>query len=351
MIERDDLRSAVNAGVLTEAQATRLIGMAEERQGLRNFIGPSDEPFELFQGMNELFIVLGLAILFGGWSTFFGLSASDDRFVFGAVLALVVIFLSARYFTLTRRMVAPSIALAVMFGLSLVQLGLGASELLKLAFQHKVLLVSGVSFLGLGLYWAVYRVPFTLALIGIAGIVVLYALALLGGAAVFDIEDAFLLTGDGPFALLTIAGGVVLLIFAMRYDLSDPHRVTRRAANGFWLHIVAAPAIMNTVSITLLDQGTIVSNLALLAFLGVIAIFAIIIDRRSFLMAAAGYAVALSLVVFKDGSPVVVLILGLVLVILGAKWEAIRGSILARAPEFPFKGQLPPWTRPEEKQD
>jgi hypothetical protein len=27
----------------------------------------------------------------------------------------------------------------------------------------------------------------------------------------------------------------------MAFDMSDPHRVTRRAAQGFWLHVVARP--------------------------------------------------------------------------------------------------------------
>ena len=63
MIERDDLRAAVAAGTITEAQAARLIALSEERQGVRAVMRPSDEPFELFRGLNEIFIVVGLSLI------------------------------------------------------------------------------------------------------------------------------------------------------------------------------------------------------------------------------------------------------------------------------------------------
>ena len=291
-----------------------------------------------------MFIVVGLAILFAGWWIIAAATSNDPFIVGGGAVGIVAIVALAYYFTLTRRMVAPSIALAIMFGANLWIMGLGLSEILRLSFQHEALLVSGGLFAGLVLYWFLFRVPFTLALVGIAVLALLYSLSLLNGAAVFDIQNAFLLTADGPFAIITILLGLALLALAMRFDLSDPHRVTRRSACGFWLHIVAAPAIVNTVALTLLDSGTPGAYALLFVFLMIIAVFAIVIDRRSFLMAGAGYAVALSTLVLEDSAPFVILLLGLVLVILGAKWEAIRARILKTLPGFPGKSRLPPWT-------
>ena len=315
-------------------------------------MGPSDEPFELFRGLNEIFIVVGLAILAGGWFTFMGLSqfAPDSgnavTAIVQSIVGLVVVFFLARYFTLTRRMVAPSIALAVLFGMSLLILGFSLSEHLKFAFQQRFLATSGIVAVGLILYWIAFRVPFTLALIGSAILAFLFAFSLSQGAAVLDMRNAFLLSAEGPFALITVAFGFVAFLAAMWFDLSDPHRVTRRAANGFWLHIFAAPLIVNTVALTLLYAETTPANLLLFAFLLLVALVAIVIDRRSFLMAGAGYAVALSAIVLEEGSAIVVLLLGLGLVILGAKWEAIRGRLLASLPNFPGKSRLPPWTAP-----
>lgn len=356
MIERDDLRAAVAAGTITEAQAARLIALSEERQGVRAVMGPSDEPFELFRGLNEIFIVVGLTILAVGWfaaiSVVFG-EFDDEAAVWIAqsFVVGVIIFFLARYFTLKRRMVAPSIALAILFGFCLLTLGLSLSDQLKLSFQHRFLTISGIIAAGLILYWVIFRVPFTLVLIGAAVLSLLYAVSLANGAAVMDMQNAFLLSAEGPFALITVALGLAAFAFALMFDLSDPHRVTRRSANGFWLHVVAAPAIINTVALTLLDAENLGSNVLLLAFLLLIALIAIVIDRRSFLMAGAGYAVALSVIVLEEGSAVVILLLGLGLVILGAKWEPIRGSILGRLPGFPGKDRLPPWTPRETSGD
>ena len=42
-VSRDDLRAAVASGVLDEAQATRLIALADQRQGYRaNMIGDDE---------------------------------------------------------------------------------------------------------------------------------------------------------------------------------------------------------------------------------------------------------------------------------------------------------------------
>jgi hypothetical protein len=48
---------------------------------------------------------------------------------------------------------------------------------------------------------------------------------------------------------------------AMYFDLKDPQRVTRYSACGFWLHIAAAPALVNTVAVTLLNQGNLSGTL------------------------------------------------------------------------------------------
>jgi len=80
----------------------------------------------------------------------------------------------------------------------------------------------------------------------------------------------------------------------MWFDGSDPHRVTRRSANGFWLHVVAAPALVNTIALSLLESDTTAANIVLLCVLFLFAIVAIIIDRRSFLIAAIGYVVVVA---------------------------------------------------------
>jgi hypothetical protein len=69
----------------------------------------------------------------------------------------------------------------------------------------------------------------------------------------------------------------------MIFDMSDPHRVTRRAASGFWLHVIAAPAIVNTVALTLFDAERYRRNFCCRLHRAHGAL-CVMIDRRSFLV-------------------------------------------------------------------
>ena len=116
MIEKDDLRAAVGAGMLTEAQAASLTALADSRRGARETMAPGDEPFELFKGFNEIFIVVGLIILTIGWvgvvSVWAALSELGLRTVLmgAGLFGGGVLCLMSEYFIRRRRMVAPAIA-------------------------------------------------------------------------------------------------------------------------------------------------------------------------------------------------------------------------------------------------
>ena len=135
------------------------------------------------------------------------------------------------------------------------------------------------------------------------------------------------LSAQGPFAWITLAVGLGVFAVAMAFDLSDPHRVTRRSAQGFWLHVVAAPALVNTIALSLMESG---QDALLVVVLLFFALVAIVIDRRSFLITAIGYIVALASTVFDgESAGLFVLGLGLFLVALGAFWARIRAALLS----------------------
>ncbi|PXW71998.1 hypothetical protein C7964_101104 [Loktanella sp. PT4BL] len=348
MIERDDLRAAVASGLLSEKQAADLISLSDSRRGARENLNPGDEPFELFKGFNEIFIVVGLLILSSGW---WGVSALvfNDRVVnlqdfamWSSLLAGVLLWLLSEYFVRKRRMVAPAIALSVMFASNA---AFGFVAVLSEPFMIAQNDYSSIPFplflatLSLAVYWWRFRVPFAMAMIalGLFAVAIVFAASREGRIA--DLSEFFLLSAGGPFAWITLVLGIVVFAVAMMFDMSDPHRVTRRSANGFWLHMVAAPALVNTMALSLLDQ----SNLILLAVLAMFAIVAIVIDRRSFLIAAIGYIVALGATVFDGaGTAPTILILGIVLLLLGAFWERIRARILRVMPGFIPLHRLPP---------
>jgi hypothetical protein len=192
----------------------------------------------------------------------------------------------------------------------------------------------------IGVFWYRFRVPFAMAMIAVGFFIVAILMAATSQGTPQDPSDLFLLSAGGPFAWITLVLGLLVFAAAMAFDMSDPHRVTRRSANGFWLHVVAAPALVNTLALTLLDRN---AHWALLGVMLIFALVAIVIDRRSFLIAAIGYIVALASTVFDgETTALTVLALGIILLLLGAFWEKIRARLLRLMPRFVPLHRLPP---------
>ena len=352
MIEPQDLRAAVQRGLISEAQAAGLVSIAAARQDAKTDLSPAEEPFVLFKGFNEIFIVIGLSILFTGWAavaTVFGAELFDapvgvDTVVI-AVATLAGLAAVQRYFTLTRRMIAPSIALAVMFALTASVLGHALADLAGLRDMAATSVRWGSVTVVMVLHYLRFRVPFDAAIIATAAFATLTAAFAGAGVMQMDSTGFLFFAGSGPVGVLSLAFGLACFALALRFDMSDPLRISTRSTTGFWLHVVSAPAIINTLAINLLDQGQ-GGQLALLAVLVVLALVAVVIDRRSFLVSGAGYAFWLTLTLF-DSSALVILLLGLGLVFLGAQWDRLRRALMQALPDFPGKTRLPPYGRTE----
>ena len=346
MINKDDLRAAVGSGLLNETQAASLAALADSRRGAREELAIGDEPFELFKGFNEIFIVVGLLILASGWAAVNGIAMATEivnykaKIVSMTAISAGVIWLLSEYFIRRRRMVAPAIALSVLWAINA---GSGITAYFAQPFMlaqedfSSLPLPLALTTLAMLIYWLRFRVPFAMALIALG----VFGIALMVGAnqsgTPTSPKNLFLLSAGGPFAFITLGVGIAVFAVAMFFDVSDPHRVTRRSAQGFWLHVVAAPALINTVALTLLEAGGNRAHMALMLFLLGFAAIAIIIDRRSFLIAAIGYTVALASIVFDgEGAAFTILFLGIFLVVLGAFWSRFRAALLA-----PLTGILP----------
>jgi hypothetical protein len=352
MIERDDLKAAVGSGLINEQQASGLINLADSRRGARENLNPGDEPFELFKGFNEIFIVIGLLILAFGWWGVVALALGDEivdlqKYAMTTTLiGAAFLWLLSEYFVRKRRMVGPAIVLSILFAANA---AFGFTSVLSEPFMIAQNDYTSIPFplllatLAILIYWWRFRVPFAMAMIAVGLFIVAIVYTASRGGRVEDISDLFLLSAGGPFAWITLVLGLLVFAVAMIFDMSDPHRVTRRSANGFWLHVVAAPALVNTMALSLMNQDSSGSNVILLVVLAIFAVVAIVIDRRSFLIAAIGYIVALAATVFEgDGAALTVLILGIVLLLLGAFWERIRARVLRLMPGFVPLHKLPP---------
>jgi len=348
-IDQTDLRAAVGTGLLTEAQAAGLLSLSQKRQGMRKNLASGDEPFELFRGFNEIFIVIGLAILSAGWWLVAGesLTRATGGSLLITLIGAALFWILSEYFIRRRRMVAPAIALTLLWAFNA---AVGSADMMTEPFMIArgqydnlpsaiVLTICAVT-----VYWARFRVPVAMALIalGLFGLAVLLTAIRAGNPQTFT--EIFMLSSDGPFAWVTLLVGLLVFAAAMWFDTSDPHRVTRRSAQGFWLHLVAAPALVNTIALSLLDKGSADARLLLLGCLLLFALIAIIIDRRSFLIAVIGYSVALSATVAHgEGISLIILLLGMFLVALGAFWTSIRASLMTLLAGVLPVDRLPPY--------
>ena len=133
------------------------------------------------------------------------------------------------------------------------------------------------------------------------------------------------------------------------FDMRDPHRLGRSSATGFWLHILAAPALVNTVALTFYNMGAGLGYGLLALSLALVAALALIIDRRSFLTAGIGYLIFLIGYVITDPSKpgswaLVLFVVGLGLTGLGTFWTDLRLRLMRLLPDFPGKSRLPPYS-------
>ena len=363
-ISAGDLRSAVAAGVLTEAQASTVKAMAQDRAGKRAAMPAEDEPFEFFKGFSEIFVSVGLIILMAGVAGLLSLFTGPLILIALPAIVAAIAWWWATYFTLKRRMNLPSMVLASAFGLGVF---LSALTILTQADAAPRMILVGAAvaaMIGMAIWYRKFRLPFAMFILGLYALTAIYAVtaslsALQGfgnasaagvsigaglGGGVFDLRNS------PQFALATLAFGIAAFAAGMWFDTRDPYRLGRHAATGFWLHLMAAPALVNTVALTLFNIGGTAGMASMAVALTIIALLALVIDRRSFLTAGIVYiALVIAWVIQGNGTGdfgqwvAIILILGGTITALGTWWVPLRASVMRALPAFPGKTRLPPY--------
>jgi hypothetical protein len=215
-------------------------------------------------------------------------------------------------------------------------------------------------------YWR-FRLPFAL-------LVIAASLVLLGIA----VGLLFVSTVLGPaafprtlvFSLILLTCGLAVFAVAMYYDLSDRTRSTRLADCAFWLHLLAAPLIVHSlIRLVLPAPGatrtgltpfgltmTTTSAVTIFVIVALLTVVAVVIDRRALLVSALiylgvaiGYALTSAIRAGTGNDTSVffatLLILGAMVLILGAGWQPLRRVFLRLVPTV-FVNRLPPAAYP-----
>jgi hypothetical protein len=345
----EDLRAAVAAGIIDEAQAARLKALADDRQGKRSAMPQEDEPFEFFRGFSEIFISIGLVILLSGVTA---LLVAFGGFALLAAVPLAsagIAWWWATYFTLKRRMTLPSMVLATAYGIGITVFAF--TILRQAGIEERMIAILGFALAALGmvLWYRHFRLPFSAFLTGafVLGAVYAFTASAANVAGLFmagGYDSLFDLNESPAFATSTLVFGVGAFLAGMWFDTRDPHRLGRHSATAFWCHLLAAPALVNTVALTLLNgSGIGLLSLALVA----ITILALVIDRRSFLTAAIVYIAIVIGWAMGEGDGTnwfwVLILLGAFITAIGTWWVQLRGGLMRVLPDFPGKSRLPPY--------
>lgn len=337
MYSESDLQDAVTAGALTPQAAQALRDHVAQ---LRATSVVDEEHFRLLTGFNDIFVAIASVILLLalGWlgnSLRFGAPEHHPAFMSGLLVAAASWGL-AEYFTLQRRMALPSILLLCGFvgGIAFAVGALGAQLVPDARDREAALILSAaaaVGAAGAGLHWRRFMVPITVAAGAAAAAGVVAGLVL----AAFPSNDIL------PFLML-LASGIAIFILAMRWDMSDRARLTRRSDVAFWLHLAAAPMIAHSLFhlLGVLDGDEIGAGRALLVIALYIAfgLVALAIDRRALLVSSLAYVLFALYALFKQAGAVELswaltsLVIGSALLLLSALWHQARALIVHGLP-------------------
>lgn len=296
----------------------------------------SEQP-RFVRGFHDILITIGVVVvMIGLWG------------VGGAYAALPVIIVLAEVLVQRQRLALPAVALtlALVHWIALQMLHqLQATQWVESA---QVLAFFCAFPLALWLFYWRYRVPLSLALLllSVAGIAVGLVFYLM--ETVFGIDPGL---DANPYLApgILLAAAMAVFTVAMRFDISDPQRLTSRSDIAFWLHLAAAPALLYATLGIVMVAG----NGAALwsgetglgraaAVMGLVALFMVIgvvIDRRAFvtsgLLSLGG---AVWVILDKSGASlgsyffVVFVIVGVIVLVIGICWQWLRRMMLNLLP-------------------
>jgi hypothetical protein len=345
MISTEQLSSAVQAGILSADQAERLArhlaggASAATRQDIDP---PAEERVRFLGGFNDIFVTIGIALVFFAYFSFGTFEPAPALTLVGAsaiAWALSEVFVRRMRTTLPGRVLGGAFVVPVAMA-SLVFLGVAEKHLERpSAFGSVALFLSGAS--GIAAAWVYFRrfqVPFVIAVGSIGAMMIALAIVVLAAPKLVD----------DHFIIIAGAFGVAVFAFAMWFDFQDPERLTWRNDAAFWLHILAAPLIVHPAVFklaggpTMLAGGSPVVILALFVFFTLVAL---VVDRRALIVSALVYAGG-ALTYYTSGAgggvALTLLILGLAVLGLSAGWRTFRRAVLPLLPLGGLRAKLPP---------
>jgi hypothetical protein len=383
MIDEATLDRAVSAGILDAAQREALIALASANSSTdpatTDTVSLSvDDQMRLVGGGNDIFVTVGIVLLFSG--ALFALQAvfPSNSIVLAALLAAAS-WAVAEIVTRQKRMRLSSTLLALVFSASVfailsdfisARFGLpdGVNMLSLPALRDDAipmgLMMSGGLIAAAAVYFVRFKVPVLAAVVAVAAT----GLAFL--AAVLVYYDQMSSGAIAPVAqqlaevlsnalVVPLVCGLIIFAVAVFLDLHDRERQTVWSDCAFWLHVVSAPLLVHPLFILATGQqvldGSIEPAMGAGVLLGLMmALFVLValaIDRRSLLAPTLAYFGSIGIYYLISGAAnttgippfaLVLVSIGAIVILFGAGWQRIRGLIIRPLLPTSLLDRLPP---------
>lgn len=360
------LDAAAAAGLLQPAQVAPLADFLARDvaapQAAAPVSIPGEEDLRFVRNFHDVFLATGIVLLAIGLAiatTVVTGSMAAAHFT----TAVVALFASAgviwglgEVFSRRRRLFLPSIALCISFALfcvfgvlAIYAMSVGRwVDLFSNGFSDEANaaraaapIAAAALLAATGAFYARFRLPFAMGAMGVATVLLLVAL-------VFWLNPELLSQIN---AALWLLGGLGMFAAGVWFDARDPARATRISDNGFWLHLGAAPLILNGV-LTIVGGGMVgiiqrsesgspvLAAIVTLFVVAILGLTSLLINRRALIVSAllsTGAAVgALMNAVGMDAgglAAATLVTLGGGVLILGAGWHNARRALLKHAPQ------------------
>ena len=323
MYTDDDLQQAVDNGIFSQSAVEQFRAHIHQRN---NTHFADEENIKLITSFNDIFVVIAcsLLLLSAGW-VIQGFSAG--------LATLVVAALSwglAAFFVLRRKMALPAIFLLMTF-VGSVFASVSLFLLPDLRLEQVFMLAGFIGSIAAWLHWRRFKVPITVA----AGVGTAVVFVVASMVSLFPAVRAYLMT-------LMFAGGMLVFLLAMRWDMADLKRVTGKSDVAFWLHLTAAPLIVHPVfsSLGIFEGNQSTLDLGLvLALYVVLTLVSLVIDRRAFMVSSLIYVLAALSELLDtyglagDSFAYVGVVIGFSLLLLSGFWHKARRVLVEALPQ------------------
>ena len=334
------LAIAVAEGVITQAQADAIIAIKARKTA-------TEEPFTLVNNFGDLFLCLGLVIVYLSMSRFATMLGLDPTFVYLAFAALFWVL--AEIFVFKARRKFPAVVSVGLF----IWLATKAHLSVTPANFSWTTIFTGQGEVGLlGLLTALFtitvvrfRLPILVLGLAVSAVLLVFTYAMR------HIEPL------AAFSVLALCGAALLLV-GIYLDSKDRARKGQEHEWALWLFVVGSPLMVHGMMLYVLKDriamfgigfssgnpdliaaqaGTVIWLIAGLAI--AFTLLGLILDRRSLVASSLLYfTAALTYAAYRSGAGLTVifaavpLAIGLLVIVLGLAWNPLRDLVLRVVP-------------------